>query len=288
MTPTDSSQPSFQINPLSTVMAAEVTGLNLGSASQQDMEQLHRAFLDYHLVVVRNQSITDDDIERFARYFGPLEINQVRNNEDGGVLPPVHTIANVDSEGKPSNSPLLRSNYQWHSDKAYLPEPSLMTMLYGLEIPPVGGDTQFANMESAYEALPENIKQRLEGRQVVQSFGHMLDTLGQHNIIDAELVPPPITHPIVRTHPDTGRKSLFVGMYSCGIPGMDQAEAETLIASLLDHATQDRFTFTQKWQPKDFVFWDNRSLLHRAISNYEMGSHRRILRRCVVRGRAPQ
>lgn len=282
-----STQTSFTCTTLSSVMAAEITGLNLARATTADMARIRELFLKQHLLVVRRQTLDDADIERFAAYFGQLEVNQVKNS-DGGVLPAVHSIANVDAEGKPSKSPLLKSNYNWHSDKSYLPQPSLMTMLYGLEVPPVGGDTQFANMELAWEDLPDAMKKRIAGLRVVQSFEHMLDKLGQRSIIDPALIPPPVEHPLVRTHPETARKSLFVGMYSCKIIGMEQVEAEKLIAELIAHATQEKYTFTQKWQPLDFVFWDNRSLVHRAIPNYEMAAHRRILRRCVVRGGVPQ
>lgn len=278
---------TFNCQPMSPVMAAEVTGLDLAQASAADMKRLHDLLLKHRLIVVRRQQLSDADIERFAAWFGPLEVNQVRN-ADGGVLPPVHSISNVDSQGRPSKSPLLQSNYNWHSDKSYLPQPSMMTMLWGLEIPPAGGDTQFSNMELAYDDLPDAMKKRLEGLRVVQSFAFMLDKLGQRSIIDEALIPPPVEHPLVRTHPETGRKSLFVGMYSSKIVGMPQDEGDRIIAELLAHATQDKYTFTQKWQPLDFVFWDNRNLIHRAIANYEMGTYRRVLRRCVVRGSVPQ
>jgi taurine dioxygenase len=163
-----------------------------------------------------------------------------------------------------------------------------MTLLWGEEIPPVGGDTQFVSTEEAYDTLPAATKQRIEGLRVIQSFKHMLDTLGQHDIIRADEIPPPVVHPLVRTHPETGRKSLFVANYSSGIVGMDETEGRQLIKELLEHATQEKFIFVQRWRPCDLVIWDNRSLLHRAIPNYDMGKDRRILRRCVVRGEVPQ
>ena len=200
------------------------------------------------------------------------------------LLPPVHRISNVDLQGRPSANPLLKSNYTWHTDKAYLPAPSLMTLLWGEEIPLVGGDTEFVSTEEAYDTLPAATKRRIEGLRVIQSFKHMLDTLGQHDIIRADEIPPPVVHPLVRTHPETGRKSLFVANYSSGIVGMDEAEGRQLIKELLEHATRDEFIFVQHWKLHDLVLWDNRSLLHRASPNYDMAKDRRILRRCVVRG----
>jgi len=272
---------------MSNALGAEITGINLARLTRDEMHIIKKLFLEHHLLVLRDQHLVDADILNFAEAFGPIEVNQVKST-DGTVLQAVHAIANVDSQGRPAASPLLKANYNWHSDKSYLPHPSLMTMLYGVEVPPVGGDTEFANMEQAYDDLPEGTKSRIDSLRVVQSFEYMLDKLGQRAIIDSAMIPPPVDHPLVRTHPETGRKSLFVGMYSCRIIGMAQVEADKLVAELLAHATQEKYTFTQKWRTNDFVVWDNRSLVHRAIPNYDMGAHRRILRRCVVRGGVPQ
>ena len=278
---------SIVSRPLSSALGAEVTGIDLAQLSAGELDVVKSLFLQHQLLVFRDQHLADADIERFASSFGPIEVNQVKG-ADGAVLQSVHAIANVDSQGRPAASPLLKANFNWHSDKSYLPQPSLMTMLYGVEVPPVGGDTQFANMEHAYDDLPAEVKARISGLRVVQSFEHMLDKLGQRAIIDDALIPPPVEHPLVRTHPETGRKSLFVGMYTSRIIGMEQPQADKLVAELLAHATQEKYTFTQKWRTNDFVIWDNRSLVHRAIPNYEMGAHRRILRRCVVRGGVPK
>lgn len=275
------------MRPLSAYVGAEVSGVDVRSVGADDVARIKALFLEHHLLVFPAQELTDADIQRFAEHFGPLEENRVRG-ADGAVLPPVHRIANVDAEGRPSANPLLKSNYYWHTDKAYLKTPSLMTLLWGEDIPPSGGDTHFVNMEAAYDSLPDETKRRIDGLRVVQSFKHMLDELGQHDIIRAEDIPPPVEHPLVRTHPETGRKSLFVANYSSGIVGMSESEGRKLIAELLRHATQDDFLFVQRWTKHDLVIWDNRSLLHRAIPNYDMGRHRRILRRCVVRGGVPR
>jgi len=277
----------LRVRRLSPHVGAEVSGVDVRVARAEHVARIKALFLEHHLLVFPDQELSDADIQRFAEQFGPLEQNQVRG-VDGAVLPPVHRIANVDAEGRPSANPLLKSNYYWHTDKAYLKTPSLMTLLWGEEIPPAGGDTHFVNMEVAYDTLPGAMKRRCEGLRVVQSFQYMLDTLGQHDIIRAEDIPPPVEHPLVRTHPETGRKSLFVANYSSGIVGMSQTEGRQLVEELLGHATQEEFIFVQRWRKHDLVIWDNRSLLHRAIPNYDMGRHRRILRRCVVRGDVPR
>lgn len=277
----------MRVRRLSPSVGAEISGVDVRALGADERARVKSLFLEHHLLVLADQELNDADLQRFAEQFGPLEQNQVRG-VDGGVLPPVHRISNVDAEGRPSANPLLKSNYTWHTDKAYLRTPSMMTLLWGEEIPPAGGDTQFVNTEEAYDTLPDSMKRRIEGLRVVQSFKHMLDSLGQHDIIRAEDIPPPVEHPLVRTHPETGRKSLFVANYSSGIVGMAQDEGRALIAELLSHATQEKAIFVQRWKKHDLVIWDNRSLLHRAIPNYDMGKHRRILRRCVVRGEVPQ
>jgi len=277
----------MRVSRLSPYVGAEISGVDVRTSSPGELARIKALFLEHHLLVLSEQDLSDADIQRFAENFGPLEQNQVRG-VDGAVLPPVHGISNVDAQGRPSANPLLKSNYSWHTDKAYLRTPSLLTLLWGQEIPPNGGDTQFVNAEVAYDDLPETAKRRIQGLRVVQSFKHMLDSLGQHDIIRAEDIPPPVDHPLVRTHPETGRKSLFVANYSSGIVNMGEAEGRRLIAELLEHATQEKYIFVHGWKPHDLVIWDNRSLLHRAIPNYDMGKHRRILRRCVVRGGVPQ
>jgi len=277
----------FRVRRLSSMVGAEVDGVDVRVLTPADIARIKHLFLQHHLLVFPDQHLTDVDIQRFAEHFGPLEENKVRG-VDGAVLPPVHRISNVDLQGRPSANPLLKSNYTWHTDKAYLPTPSLMTLLWGEEIPRFGGDTEFVSTEEAYDTLPAATKRRIDGLRVIQSFKHMLDTLGQHDIIRADEIPPPAVHPLVRTHPETGRKSLFVANYSSGIVGMDEAEGRQLIKELLEHATREECIFVQHWKLHDLVIWDNRSLLHRAIPNYDMGKDRRILRRCVVRGDVAQ
>jgi len=277
----------MRVRTLSPYVGAEISGIDVRALSAAELARIKSLFLEHHLLVLSDQDLTDAHLQHFAEQFGPLEQNQVRG-VDGAVLPPVHRISNVDAEGRPSQNPLLKSNYTWHTDKAYLRTPSLMTLLWGEEIPPAGGDTQFVNTEVAYDDLPAETKQRIAKLRVEQSFKHMLDSLGQHDIIRADEIPPPVEHPLVRTHPETGRKSLFVANYTSRVVGMGEAEGRQLIDDLLAHATQEKYIFVQRWKKHDLVIWDNRSLLHRAIPNYDMGKHRRILRRCVVRGGVPR
>jgi taurine dioxygenase len=276
--------------PLSDVMGAEVIGADLrdgGGAGH--IEAIKKAFLKHHLLVVRDQHLERKDLHAFASRFGPIETHSVAlKGVEGEQLKGVHYITNLDANGVPVEKPVVNSNYFWHSDKSFLPEPALTTMLYAVEVPPSGGDTQFANMTRAYDALSQEDKRRIDGLRVVQSLEHMRKATGNVPPTAEELKDaPPVEHPLVRTHPETGGKSLFLGMYSGAIAGLPEKEGRELLDRLTAHATQDRFVFTQKWKPNDLVLWDNRCLMHKAVANYAMGQHRRILMRVVVKGNAP-
>jgi alpha-ketoglutarate-dependent taurine dioxygenase len=150
-----------------------------------------------------------------------------------------------------------------------------------VELPPNGGDTEFANAALAYEALPEATKRRIAGLRVVFQWEH-----GRRPGYYANELPP-VDHPLVRTHPETGRKALYLGNHATGIAGLPEAEAAALLDELLRHTTEPRFTYAHRWHPGDLVMWDNRCLLHRAVANYEMTKYRRIMHRNVVKGAAP-
>lgn len=274
--------------PLSGVLGAECDTLDLSRPLDPDTaDAVRAAFRRHHLLVIRNQSLDKERMYRFAELFGPIESHMIRL-ADGSKWDAVHTITNLDAAGNPVAKPFISSNYFWHTDKSFLPEPSLLTMLQAVELPPDGGDTQFADMTKAYDALPEATKQRIAGLKTVQSLEFMRRYTGSAPPTEDDIAAaPPIAHPLVRTHPETGRKSLYIGMYSSHIEGMPEEEGRALLEELLAHATQDQFIFTQKWQVGDLVFWDNRCLLHRAVANFEMGKHRRVLMRVVVKGDVP-
>jgi alpha-ketoglutarate-dependent taurine dioxygenase len=273
--------------PFPGIMGAEIQNVDLADPlSDGTFAQIARAFVDHKLLVFRNQALSPDQIQAFAERFGPIEVHTVRR-PDGGVLEGVHAVTNLDATGKPAQKPHINANYYWHSDKAHYPAPALLSMLFAVELPPNGGETEFANMTMAYEKLPTETKRRIEGLRVENDFEYAMANVGKM-LTDAEReATPPVTHPIVRTHPETGGKSLFVGMYSKAVVGMPAAEGKALIKELLDFATQPEFTFRHQWRVGDLVVWDNRCLNHRAVMNYEMTQHRRVLLRCVVRGSVP-
>ena len=236
-------------------------------------DEILTAFRDHHVVLFPQQSLSREQLFTFVAEFGEVETHRSKSGEPKrhGVA---HILSNLDAAGNPVARFSPAANYHWHTDKPYHAAPPMLTALYAVELPPAGGDTAFANMTLAYEALPAAVKQRIAGLRV--AF---------RPAFDAAL--PGADHPLVRTHPDTRRKSLYIGNHSAGIVGLPKAEGLALLADLLTHATQPEFVYTHRWQLGDLVMWDNRCLLHRAVANYAADTYRRIMHRSVVRGSIP-
>lgn len=264
---------------------AEISSIDLRQPISEPLrEQILAAFAVHHLLIFRGQQLGKDRMGEVAAMFGEVEGNVFRN-PDGSTLEAIHQISNLDAAGKPAENPYLKSNYFWHSDKAYLPVPALLTMLHAVELPPSGGDTQFADMIRAYSSLSDEVRQQISGLRAVHSLEYMRISTDDRPPTDEEKrAAPPVVHPLVRTHPETGEKSLFIGMYCSHIVGMDAAASRALLDQLLAHATQEKFVYTHRWTPGDLVIWDNRCLLHRAVANYDMAASRRVLLRLVVKG----
>jgi len=268
---------------LSVAGGVAITGIDLAEPLPPESKgQILEAFCDHHVAVFPGQSLTREQQYGFARNFGEVEPHGGR--QSGSKRHAVaHVIANLDQDGKPvdrSSSPV--SNYRWHTDKAYHTVPPLLTMLYAVELPPAGGDTEFANTSMGYAALPETTKRRIAGLRVIFRWG----AAGGEGVM-AMREDRPVDHPLVRTHPDTGRKALYLGNHASHIRGMPEAEGAALLDELLEHATQRQFVYTHCWQRGDLVMWDNRCLLHRAVANYDMAKYRRVMHRSVVRGTMP-
>jgi taurine dioxygenase len=279
---------SLTVSPMPGGLGAACTSIDLSLPITAPLkDKIIAAFQAHHVLVIRDQRLSKDKLSDFAAIFGEVEGNIFRKT-DGSLLEPVHEITNLGADGQPSAEPYLKSNFNWHTDKAYQAVPSLLTMLHAVELPPHGGDTQFADMTAAYDALPADLKSDIAGLRVVHSFEHMRTSTGDRPLTPAEReAAPPVVHPLVRTHPDTGAKSLYIGMYCARVVGMDAAASRALLDRLLAHATQPQFVYTHEWRPGDLVLWDNRCLVHRAVANYELGRYRRILMRVVVKGTVP-
>jgi alpha-ketoglutarate-dependent 2,4-dichlorophenoxyacetate dioxygenase len=265
-----------------------ITGADLSkplSAAQR--EKILAAFLDHHILVFREQKLGKEEQLAFTLQFGEIE-EHVGRHAAASRYGLVHTVTNLDEDDRPTTKLTQVGNYHWHTDKSYHAIPSLMTVLHAKELPPDGGDTQFANMAMAYDALPESTKQRIAGLRVVHSWAASRRRAGAPPPSEIEMEErPPVEHPLVRIHPETGAKALYIGNHASHIVGIPDAESEALLTELLEHATQPPFVYTHHWHDGDLVMWDNRCLLHRALANYEMAKHRRVLHRTVVTGTAP-
>ena len=256
-------------------------------------QHLLAAFRDYHVLVFPGQSLSRQQQYAFSANFGEVE----RSGAPAGALKRdgvAHVISNLDAAGKPADrsaSPV--SNYRWHTDKAYRLLPPRLTTLYAVEVPAGGGDTEFANMIQAYDVLPAATKRRIDGLRVVFRWGASGDRQTPGSMSPGadpsatRQQQPAVDHPLVRTHPDTGAKALYLGNHSSHIQGLPEAEGRDLLDALVEHATQRCFVYAHRWRIGDLVMWDNCCLLHRAVANFDTGRERRILHRTVVRGTVP-
>ncbi len=283
----------FSTKRLSAAGGVEITGVDLSqpidaATTDATKDAIMRAFLEFHILVFRDQALTKDEQYRFSQNFGELE-HHVGRLPNGDPYPIVHTVTNLDAEGIPITSLTGEGNYRWHSDKSYHAVPSLTTMLHAVELPQSGGgDTQFANTWRGYETLSDALKTRIADMKVEHSWEASRRNAGAPPPNEAQRRErPPVTHPLVRTHPDTGEKSLYLGNHISHILGLPRHESDALVKELTEHTTQDDCVYTHQWRPGDFVMWDNRLLLHRAVPNYEFSVDRRLLHRTVVIGTAP-
>ncbi|HET6610301.1 MAG TPA: TauD/TfdA family dioxygenase [Rhodopila sp.] len=274
---------NVEIRPLSPILAAEVLGLDLRRPlNAQTRDAVHEAFIRYHVLCFRNQDLSPEEQIAFTEQFGTLERHMARNK--GKTNPLVHIVSNLDADGKPSGKV---SSTGWHTDKSFRPEPSLATILHAVTMPPEGGETCFANMVAAYEALPEATRRALDDVKVVHSWALSRSNRDRKPTVEEIADAPDMIHPLVRTIPETGKKALFMGEHASHLDGGSIDEGRARILELEAHATQDRFVYLHRWREGDMLMWDNRCLLHRANANFDANRYPRVLHRTCLRGRAP-
>jgi taurine dioxygenase len=254
--------------------------------------EIERAFHDNIVVVFRRQTLSSEQQIEFSRRFGELEIHIVKKYLLPGH-PEILLISNIRNE-QGEHIGLADAGFTWHSDTSYRRRPSRCSLLYAKEVPqrdgrPLG-DTVFANAIAAYEALPETMKRRLDGLKAIHRYSarRRVDDSPRPKLTQAQLdETPDIAHPIVRTHPFTGRKSLYITAGECiGIEGMPHDEAVDLIAELDAHCVRPEFLYRHKWQVGDLLMWDNTSSMHLAICDYAL-PERRLMHRTTVIGTVP-
>ena len=289
--PFDTIRQDFAIHPFpGAALGAEVIGLDLSRPlGGDDFMRLHRAHLNHHVLVFRDQRITPAQQVEFSRRFGELQIHVLRQFQLPGQ-PEVLIISNIRENGAPIG--LGDAGHLWHSDLSYKETPSLGSMLHAQELPDEGGDTLFANQHTAWDTLPDDLKREIEGLQAEHWYLARYEDLRRRNPWRPKLTQAqidevkPVRHPVVRTHPETGRRALFVSEhFTTRILGVSEQRSRELLDALFRHSTRAELVYRHQWQPHDMVFWDNRSLMHLAAG---CPDHlRRKLYRTTIAGDVP-
>ena len=281
----------FEVRPFDAPVGAEVIGLDISRPiSPADFARIHRAHLDHHVVVFRDQQVSPQAHIDFSRRFGPLEVH-VLHQFHLANHPEILIVSNIkDDNGEPIG--LGDAGAYWHSDISYKPEPSLGSLLHAQELPGEGGDTLFADQHLAWEALSPALQERVLPLKAEHSYLAKYEELRARNPWRPKLSQAqidqvtPAVQPVVRTHPETGRRALFVSEhFTTGIVGLPKDEGDALLAELFAHSVKPDFVYRHRWQPHDLVFWDNRSVMHLAAGTPE--HLRRKLYRTTIEGDAP-
>ncbi len=283
----------MQVNKIGAAMGAEIVGIDLSKPLDvADVQGVLDAFHAHQVIAIRDQNLTPGQLVTFSRHLGPLE-DQLNARYTIPEHPEVLVLSNDMKDGKPVG--LIDGGDYWHSDSSHRDKPSLATILHAKQNPKVGGDTQFANMYLAYEKLPADLKARITGLKAV----HAVSKLKNKRVKVSERRPDAKDHyemqkaipdqvwPMVRTHPATGKKALYVSeRFTVGIEGIPEAEADEILDFLFDHQVKPEFVYTHKWKDGDLVIWDNRAVLHRGAGGYTYPDVR-TMHRTVVAGDRP-
>ena len=281
---------AIQIKKIGEALGAEVSGVDASKPVSADtFAAIRKAWLDNLVIRFRGQKLTDPQMLEFSRLFG--ELDPPGPNPYGKPFLPRHPEMNVISNVKEGGVPiggLGDGEAIWHSDMTYVDTPPSAALLYALELPAEGGDTYWANMYLAYEALPADMKKRIEGLKAIHDATYNsagIKRKGYDDVTDPRRAPG-AHHGLVRRHPETGRKCLFLGRRrNSYIVGLPLEESEAMLDTLWAHATQPRFAFCQQWQVGDLMIWDNRCTLHRR-DPFDPNA-RRVMHRTQIKGDRP-
>ena len=275
-----------KVIPTGAALGAEIAGVDLRSVSDGDFDRIHRAWIENLVLLFRGQALSDDELIAFSRRFGALDWAPVqetgRRFVDGH--PEIYVVSNVIENGKPIGS-LGAGEAVWHTDMSYISDPPKASMLYAIEVPPEGGDTGFVNMYSAYGSLPPELKRRIEGLQLkhdgtYNSGGYVRQGVAA---VDDPVNSVGAVHPLVCTHPESGRQALYLGRRrNAYIAGLPLAESEAQLDELWSFASSDELTWYNQWRVGDLVLWDNRCTMHRRDA-FDSNA-RRIMHRTQIKG----
>ena len=285
-------QTRLQVRPLNPALGAAVRGVDMTKPLDRDTyRELHDAWMQYLVIVLPDQHVSDEQHVEFTRNFGEPEIFHQKIIKSKSVRE-IFRVSNVDDEGNlmPVDHPTVRQlslAQSWHTDSSYRNIPCNFALLHGVEVSRSGGETEFTNMYLVYEALPDNLKRQVEGRKARHNFEHMhtLQPLKPMTPEERAAVPP-VWQPMVRIHPVTRRKSLYISpIYNDEVEGMSPEAGKKFIAELAEFAGQPQFVYRHRWEPDDVLMWDNRCTMHQ-VTAFDP-RERRVMHRTTVVGDAP-
>ena len=276
----------IRITPITPTFVAEISGIDIRSIADTEFARIHEAWLEYGVLRIRDQPLTEGDLQAFSARFGPLEkipLGRLPEKERRKIRNRFVTqLSNIIVDGKPIGG-LGYSEAAWHSDMTYTETPPPASVLLSVEIPQTGGDTFFSDQNAAYNALPDSLRARVRGLTIKHNAAHT--SVGGlrpgFEAFDDPREAPGATHPIVRTHEETGRRALYLGRrdWAC-VPGLPLEESEALLDELWCYATLAENVWRQQWRPHDLIVWDNRRVLHRR-DEFDRNA-RRLMKRCQV------
>jgi taurine dioxygenase len=278
----------IDIAPTGAALGAEVRGIDLKSIGERQFVALERAWQAHQVILLRGQTLSDQDLIAFSRRFGDLDWAPVQETGRRFVegLPEIYIVSNVTVNGQPIGS-LGAGEAVWHTDMSYLDVPPMASMLYALEVPPTGGNTSFCSMYAIYDALPAEMQQRIAGLKIkhdgtYNSGGYLRQGV---TATDDPRTSPGAIHPLVCTHPDTGRRMLYLGRRrNAYLVGLELSESEALLDELWQWVARPEFAWEHVWQVGDLVLWDNRCTMHRRDPFDD--ATRRIMHRTQIKGNA--
>jgi taurine dioxygenase len=270
-------------------LGAEITGVDLRAIDDAAFDAIHGAWIEHQVLLFRGQRLDDHDLIAFSRRFGDLDHAPIQENGQriANGMPEIYVVSNVIENGVAIGS-LGYGEAVWHTDMSYLRAPPKASMLYALEVPPSGGDTSFVDMYAAFEGLPGSLRERALGLRVKHDGTYNSGGYVRQGVTptDDPRQAPGTLHPLVCTHPESGRRMLYLGRRRMAwLDGFDIADSDALLDEIWTYATQPQFVWTHQWRVGDLVLWDNRCTMHRR-DPFD-ASTRRVMHRTQVKGSAP-
>ncbi|BBK40975.1 alpha-ketoglutarate-dependent 2,4-dichlorophenoxyacetate dioxygenase [Allostella vacuolata] len=282
----------MEIHPLHPTFGAEITGVDIGRPIDDDtFARIRQAFEEHALLLFRDQDLDDEKQVAFSERFGPLEKTFSQNPAGGTLFARQSNLDIKTGETIPIEDARMvyqRANMLWHTDSSFKRVPSLCSLLSARIVPPEGGNTDFADMRAAYDALPDATRQRLEGLAAEHSIAHSRAQVDPNLLSDYQksIEAPPVKQLMVRANPVTGRKALFIGAHCSHVVGWPEEEGKRFVRHLMETAITPDICYSHQWREGDIVVWDNRSVLHKATP-YDSKKYKRLMQRTTVAGDQP-